>query len=168
MRVLLLSTVLYLAGIAVLLYVRPPLIFHADGRWKEFGLGGGEDVTVFPLWMFCILWAFVSYFISRTFFAEGAFNALQATTSAAAAITSLTTRVTPMSRRNVVDDEDSGPAPGPSPQNLVEPLPVEGPTGGQAGGRGRGRRGARLPPKMPKGYYVYVGGSDDEEDAPPA
>lgn len=168
MRVLLLSTVLYLAGIAVLLYIRPPLIFHADGRWKEFGLGGGEDVTVFPLWMFCTLWAFVSYFISRTFFLEGAFNALQATTSAAAAITSLTTRVTPMSRRNVIsEDEESGPAPGPSPQNLVEPLPVEGPTGGQAGG-GRRRRSAARSPKMPKGYYVYVGGSDDEEDAPAA
>jgi len=64
MGVLLLSLILYLLGIAILLFLRPQFMFHRDGSWKEFGVGG-EDTTVFPLWMFCIGWAVVSYGIGR-------------------------------------------------------------------------------------------------------
>jgi len=34
-------------------------MFHRDGRWKEFGL---EEGTIFPFWLFCVMWAIVSYF----------------------------------------------------------------------------------------------------------
>lgn len=66
MSVLLFSMILYLFGIVVLLYLRPAMMFHRDGRWKEFGVGH-EDTTLFPLWMFCIVWAVVSYGICRLF-----------------------------------------------------------------------------------------------------
>ena len=66
MTVLLFSMVLYLFGIVVLLYLRPAIMFHPDGRWKEFGVGHA-DTTLFPLWMFCIVWAVVSYGICRLF-----------------------------------------------------------------------------------------------------
>lgn len=56
--------VLYLLGIAILLFLRPQLMFRKDGSWKEFGMGG-DEFTVFPLWMFCIAWAIVSYGIAR-------------------------------------------------------------------------------------------------------
>ena len=62
MKTLLFSLVLYLLGIAGVLFFRPKLMFHKDGRWKEFGL---EDGTMFPFWLFCIIWAIVSYVLAR-------------------------------------------------------------------------------------------------------
>jgi hypothetical protein len=69
MKVLLFSLVLYLIGIAAVLYVRPPLMFNHDGSWKEFGTAD-DTTTRFPIWMFCIVWAVVSYAICRMGFAE--------------------------------------------------------------------------------------------------
>ncbi len=69
MKAILISLVLYLGGIALLLLLRPPIIFHKDGRWKEFGVSG-DDTTIFPLWMFCIVWAVATYVIGRFFFGE--------------------------------------------------------------------------------------------------
>jgi hypothetical protein len=64
MRGLLYSAVLYLAGIAIVLYIRPELMFRRDGRWKEFGVNS-LDTTYFPFWMFCIVWAVVAHAIVR-------------------------------------------------------------------------------------------------------
>jgi hypothetical protein len=36
-------------------------MFYRDGRWKEFGL---EEGTIFPFWLFCIVWAIASYMLS--------------------------------------------------------------------------------------------------------
>lgn len=57
------SLILYLAGIAGILYFRPSLMFQKNGQWKEFAIRNGETTTVFPFWMFCILWAVVSFLI---------------------------------------------------------------------------------------------------------
>lgn len=69
MRILLLSTLVYLTGVAVVLFLRPALMFRADGSWKEFGIQGGDavssDVSPFPFWLFCMSWAIVSFFLSR-------------------------------------------------------------------------------------------------------
>jgi hypothetical protein len=62
MKTLLFSMVFYLLGIAGVLFFRPRLMFHRDGRWKEFDL---EEGTLFPFWLFCIVWAIVSYLIAR-------------------------------------------------------------------------------------------------------
>jgi hypothetical protein len=42
------------------------MMFHPNGRWKEFGVGDVET-TVFPFWMFCIFWAIVCYSLSLLF-----------------------------------------------------------------------------------------------------
>lgn len=64
MRVLLYSGLLYLLGIAIVLALKPSFMFTADGAWKEFGVGRNpEKYTVFPIWMFAIAWAVVSFFI---------------------------------------------------------------------------------------------------------
>ena len=43
-------------------------MFTPDGEWKEFGIGKGNDTyTTFPFWMFCIVWAFISYGIVLAF-----------------------------------------------------------------------------------------------------
>ena len=80
MKVLLFSLVLYLIGIAAILYTRPRLMFNHDGSWKEFGMGD-DTTTRFPIWMFCILWAVVSYAICRMGFAEPVIAAVAAAES---------------------------------------------------------------------------------------
>jgi len=44
-------------------------MFHEDGRWREFGFGA-KDKTVFPFWLFCILWAIFSYLLTMAFIGE--------------------------------------------------------------------------------------------------
>jgi hypothetical protein len=65
MRVFLTSGLVYLTGIAIVLLVKPSLMFRDDGSWKEFGIGRDEKrYTWMPLWLFCILWALVSYIVA--------------------------------------------------------------------------------------------------------
>lgn len=62
MWLFLIAGVVYLAGVAVVLYIRPAFMFTPEGAWKEFGIGQREDrYTQFPFWMFCLVWAIVSY-----------------------------------------------------------------------------------------------------------
>jgi hypothetical protein len=68
MRVLLLSCFLYLLGVVLILYIKPELMFDKKGVWKEFGFSKSENHTWFPFWLFCILWAFISYFIMNYIF----------------------------------------------------------------------------------------------------
>jgi hypothetical protein len=90
MKVLLFSMVIYLLGITVLLYVRPAAMFHRDGSWKEFGMGE-ENTTRFPVWMFCIIWAVVSYAICRMALRETAdTSAIENVAAATAAAVSAT------------------------------------------------------------------------------
>lgn len=64
MRLLIFSGVLYLVGVATILMLRPELMFTPDGIWKEFGIGRNPDThTWMPFWLFCILWALVSYIL---------------------------------------------------------------------------------------------------------
>lgn len=38
------------------------MMFTPDGNWKEFGIGKRQDkYTVFPFWLFCLVWALASY-----------------------------------------------------------------------------------------------------------
>ena len=70
MQALLFSTLVYLIGVAAVLYFRPAAMFRPDGSWKEFGLGAAES-TAFPFWLFCIAWALGSYLIGRVVFSSG-------------------------------------------------------------------------------------------------
>lgn len=65
MRVLLFSILVYLAGVTILLYIRPSYMFKEDGSWKEFSLQSNEDGTPFPIWAFCIVWALMSYAVVK-------------------------------------------------------------------------------------------------------
>jgi hypothetical protein len=69
MNRLLYSGLLYLAGISVILYFKPDIMFNSEGEWKEFGLGRHpERYTWLPFWLFAILWAILSYLIVLTLF----------------------------------------------------------------------------------------------------
>ncbi len=101
MRVLLYSSVLYLTGIALILYFRPALMFKNDGRWKEFGING-VDTTICPLWLFCIVWAVLVYGLIRILYSDDTTPAVVNTTATAAvgtainAMPSLTERIMPL------------------------------------------------------------------------
>ena len=59
---------LYLIGVAMILVLRPSFMFTPDGDWKEFGIGKSSDkYTPFPFWLFCLVWALISYIIVLTF-----------------------------------------------------------------------------------------------------
>lgn len=58
------SGALYLVGVAIVLVIKPSIMFTPDGNWKEFGIGQSEArYTTFPFWLFCLLWAVASYVI---------------------------------------------------------------------------------------------------------
>jgi len=59
-----LAIVIYSAGLGLILYTRPSLMFMESGAWKEFGYQRGPRYTVFPFWLFAIVWAIVSYSLS--------------------------------------------------------------------------------------------------------
>ena len=62
MRRLIVAGLVYLAGIAVLLMLKPQFMFREDGRWKEFGIGRDPAYfTHFPFWLFTIVWAVLAY-----------------------------------------------------------------------------------------------------------
>jgi hypothetical protein len=62
MRELLFGGIIYLTGVSIILIIKPSLFFNKEGSWKEFGIGRNpETYTWFPLWLFCIFWALVSY-----------------------------------------------------------------------------------------------------------
>ena len=55
---------LYLTGVAVVLVLKPSFMFTPDGGWKEFGIGKNESrYTPFTFWLFCLVWAVLSYII---------------------------------------------------------------------------------------------------------
>lgn len=68
MKRLLYSGLLYLAGVSIILYLKPELMFNKEGEWKEFGLGRNPDqYTWLPFWLFTILWAILSYLLVLSF-----------------------------------------------------------------------------------------------------
>lgn len=56
---------IYIVGIAVILYTRPSFMFRDDGIWKEFGLSSRDQFTVFPFWMFALVWSILSYALAN-------------------------------------------------------------------------------------------------------
>ena len=59
----LIAGIVYLIGISIVLAIRPSYMFTPDGLWKEFGIEKGDEYTLCPFWLFCIVWALVSYFL---------------------------------------------------------------------------------------------------------
>jgi NADH:ubiquinone oxidoreductase subunit 5 (subunit L)/multisubunit Na+/H+ antiporter MnhA subunit len=69
MQRLIAAGVLYLLGTAVILVIRPSLMFTEDGSWKEFGIGRNQNThTWMPFWFFAILWALTSYILVTLIF----------------------------------------------------------------------------------------------------
>lgn len=61
MEILWLAIVIYSIGLGLVLHFKPRLMFNENGTWKEFGYQAGPRHTLFPVWLFAISWAVVSY-----------------------------------------------------------------------------------------------------------
>jgi hypothetical protein len=105
-------------------------MFFEDGRWKEFGVSS-PDHTVFPFWLFCIVWGLFSYLV--VFVAIG--DDIPATAAAVAATTVAAT-----------------PTVAESPEDLLMPLPPK------SQGRNANRVSQRVAQveegDMKPGYYI--------------
>jgi hypothetical protein len=81
MSTLWLAFIVYILGVALILYIRPQTMFRAGtGSWREFGLSNTGSVTSFPFWMFTIVWALVSYALATLgtmFFAATALKSME-------------------------------------------------------------------------------------------
>jgi hypothetical protein len=55
------SLILYILGVSLVLFIRPAFMFHPDGTWKEFGMSNMAGHTMFPFWMFALVWAILSF-----------------------------------------------------------------------------------------------------------
>jgi len=61
MEILWLAIVFYSVGLGLVLHFKPALMFNENGTWKEFGYQRAPGKTLFPVWLFAITWAFLSY-----------------------------------------------------------------------------------------------------------
>jgi hypothetical protein len=75
---------IYIIGIAIVLFLRPAIMFRpGKGTWKEFGISNTGSYTVFPFWLFTLVWAILSYVcatLSTVFFAGIAMKSLNTET----------------------------------------------------------------------------------------
>ena len=70
MKELIFGGLLYLTGVMTVLAIQPKLMFTESGGWKEFGIGRNPNThTWMPFWLFCILWAAMSYAVVSFFIA---------------------------------------------------------------------------------------------------
>lgn len=64
MERLLAAGLLYLIVVAIVLAIKPNMMFTEEGAWKEFGIGRNPAThTWMPFWLFATLWALVSYIL---------------------------------------------------------------------------------------------------------
>ena len=163
MKVLLHSAVVYLFGIALILYVKPTLMFSADGQWKEFGTMSTQH-TVFPFWLFCIVWAVVSYVLMLYILGGEARVVVPLTTSAALAAATSGIETTPedlvpvlptkTKRRRRVEEPEVEPEQAPRPTVEQAPRPtVE--QGAPRPGYYKLNKAATARNGAPK--YIYIG-----------
>lgn len=112
MSVLWFALGIYILGIAVVLFIRPSSMFSASG-WKEFGLANTANYTVFPLWMFAIVWAIVSYAIASLFTLTVA-NTVLGSEDINNNTTNLNTIATPISKVKAKAAVPATPSPSPT------------------------------------------------------
>lgn len=118
MTTLWLAFAIYILGVAVVLFFRPAIMFRpGNGTWREFGLANTGNYTVFPFWMFTIMWAIASYVLATlgtVFIASAALQGMPIVEEAPIN----NTMFTPVSKMTT-----AAPVPAPTPQVTTTGLP---------------------------------------------
>jgi hypothetical protein len=116
MSVLWFALGIYIVGIAIVLFIRPSSMFSAAG-WKEFGLANTANYSVFPFWMFAIVWAVVSYAVASLFTLTVASSVIGSDEMNMNSNINLNTIATPVSK--VTPAPPAAVAPSPSPSTTL-------------------------------------------------
>ena len=121
MTVLWIAFGFYIVGIALVLYYRPTIMFRPDGgAWKEFGLSTKGSYTVFPFWLFTVIWAFGSYVLatlSTVFMASLAMRSIRSEPTMHAIANSIQPE---MPTQLTMSPQQLQPHPQPQPQPLFQ------------------------------------------------
>jgi hypothetical protein len=108
MESLWLAIAIYSVGLALVIWMRPALMFNENGSWKEFGYQRTSRHTLFPVWLFAITWAFVSYALAAALIwiltGRSVAAAMSASAAAASAVSQSQNRWTPS--RGLYEPED--------------------------------------------------------------
>lgn len=93
-------------------------MFKPGGNWKEFGLSSSQAYTVFPFWMFAVVWAVMSFalvnlgsmFVSSIVLKSELASATPVTpvTPVTPAVPTVPTIATPVSQATVLNTVDMG------------------------------------------------------------
>jgi hypothetical protein len=122
MRILLYSMVLYLSGIAILLWLRPALMFKKNGEWKEFGMNN-SDTTIFPFWLFCTVWAVITYALVSSIVSDEYMDLIKSASTASSVIATAESATPIPSAAPTLDltQEEMGTAAGVANENTGKP-----------------------------------------------
>jgi len=149
MELLWLAIVFYSMGLGVILYLRPAVMFNENGTWKEFGYQRDSRYTIFPVWLFIITWAIISYVLSMVVSSYMVqLGSLTAATGVAASFTepasAAHTFATRMFSKNVPEEAESDSESVSSHEEEVITMPDPP----------KKRRSSREKEKPRPGYYV--------------
>ena len=110
MESLWLAIAIYSIGLAAVIWLRPALMFNENGTWKEFGYQRSSRHTLFPVWLFAIVWACVSYALAAALIwilTGQSLAAVSASATAAASATASAGRWSPSHGLRDEDEEDA-------------------------------------------------------------
>jgi hypothetical protein len=106
MESLWLAIAIYSVGLAVVIWLRPGLMFNENGTWKEFGYQRTSRHTLFPIWLFAIAWAFVSYALAAALVWILTGRSLATASAAAMAVSTQWTPSRGLVEESSEDDDD--------------------------------------------------------------
>lgn len=136
MERLLAAGLLYLIVVAIVLAIKPNMMFTENGAWKEFGIGRNPAThTWMPFWLFATLWSLVSYILVVLTFAVMGWGSASATPTPRAVSANTAPPVNIVNASNL-DEEQV--------ENIIESI-------------AKSTRKSRLkgkPMELPDGYYV--------------
>jgi hypothetical protein len=144
MESLWMAIAIYSVGLAAVIWLRPALMFNENGTWKEFGYQRSSRHTLFPVWLFAITWAFVSYALAAALIWILTDRSLA--TAASAAATASAARWTPSRGFREAEPEDDDEEDEESDEEFTIPVsrvPRSVSRGSSTGGK-----------KPREGYYV--------------
>ena len=97
---------IYSVGLAGVIWLRPALMFNENGTWKEFGYQRSSRHTLFPVWLFAIVWACVSYALAAALIWILTGRTLAASAAAVTAASASASRWTPSRGFREEDEEE--------------------------------------------------------------
>lgn len=162
MESLWLAIAIYSVGLALVIWMRPALMFNENGTWKEFGYQRSSRHTLFPVWLFAIAWAFISYALAAALI----WIMTGRTLAAAATVATATSASSRWSPSRGIEEEESDEGEDDEFTIPVSQVPRSVSRNSQSGRKPRPGY-YMLDPESERGglrRYIYFGDSPPQED----